>query len=274
MRQNKLKEKTDRFLEIRSPEKAVGLWSCHADFSTTLRPVEPTRTTLGKFFNYDLERFETHAEALEMMRAKGWKKTPSRKLKEFAAQYLGEKFDENGKGEWAAVPRWFRAWRSFAKWLTDYKTAKPYTDVRLSFGSPMTGVNCSTKRHRTSRVIFLRKNGRKFVAVMLKEGWHGWQIIEKPAYGSDPYERLILSGAKGAVWQTTDADMITELVLGKMMCLFEMEDDAMFDALTDQKNGAERFGAISRNFEFYVHDPNGAGERFYITWSATFNPRR
>ena len=112
MRQNKLKEKTDRFLEIRSPEKAVGLWSCHADFSTTLRPVEPTRTTIGKFFNYDLERFETHAEALEMMRAKGWKKTPSHKLKEFAAQYLGEKFDENGKGEWTAVPRWYNGWRT------------------------------------------------------------------------------------------------------------------------------------------------------------------
>ena len=274
MPQNKLKEKTDRFLEIRNPEKAVGLWSCHADFSTTLRPVEPTRTTLGKFFNYDLERFETHAEALEMMRAKGWKKTPSRKLKEFAAQYLGEKFDENGKGEWAAVPRWFRAWRSFATWLADSKTAKPYTDVRLSFGSPMTGVDCSAKRHRTSRVIFLRKNGRKFVAVMLKEGWHGWQIIEKPAYGPEPYERLILSGAKGAVWRTTDADMITELVRDKMMCLFEMEDDAMFDALTDERNREENLGAISRDFEFYVHDPNGAGERFYMTWSATFNPRK
>ena len=274
MPQNKLKEKTDRFLEIRNPEKAVGLWSCHADFSTTLRPVEPTRATIGKFFNYDLERFETHAEALKMMRAKGWKKTPSHKLKEFAAQYLGEKFDENGKGEWTAVPRWFRAWRGFAKWLEYLKTAKPYTDVRLSFGSPMTGIDCAAKRHRTSRVIFLRKNGRKFVAVMLKEGWHGWQIIEKPAYGSDPYERLILSEAKGVVWQTTDADMITELVLGKMMCLFEMEDDAMFDALTGEKNSAERFGAISRNFEFYVHDPNGAGERFYMTWSATFNPRK
>ena len=73
MPQNKLKEKTDKFLEIRNPEKAVGLWSCHADFSTTLRPVEPTRATIGKFFNYDLERFETHAEALKMMRAKGWK---------------------------------------------------------------------------------------------------------------------------------------------------------------------------------------------------------
>ena len=274
MPQNKLKEKTDRFLEIRNPEKAVGLWSCHADFSTTLRPVEPTRTTLGKFFNYDLERFETHAEALEMMRAKGWKKTPSRKLKEFAAQYLGEKFDENGKGDWAAVPRWFRAWRNFATWLADSKTAKPYTDVRLSFGSPMTGFDCSAKRHRTSRVIFLRKNGRKFVAVMLKEGWRGWQIIEKPAYGPDPYERLILSGAKGAVWRTTDADMITELVRDKMMCLFEMEDDAMFDALTDERNREENLGAISRDFEFYVHDPNGAGERFYMTWSATFNPRK
>ena len=30
------KEKTDRFLEIRDPKKAVGLWSHHAEFCSTL----------------------------------------------------------------------------------------------------------------------------------------------------------------------------------------------------------------------------------------------
>ena len=67
------KEKTDRFLEIRDPKKAVGLWSHHAEFCSTLHPIAPTRLTLGRFFNDDLVRFETHAEALEMMRVKGWR---------------------------------------------------------------------------------------------------------------------------------------------------------------------------------------------------------
>ena len=136
------KEKTSRYLEVRSPEKSIGLWSHHAEFSTTLHPISPTRETMGRFFNSDLARFETHAEALRMMAAKGWKKTAARKLKEFAAQYLGERFDETGKGEWMAVPRWFRAWNGFAQWLSHTKTAEPYRDVRLSFGQPITGSDC------------------------------------------------------------------------------------------------------------------------------------
>lgn len=274
MPKNPLKEKTSRFLEIRNPEKSVGLWSHHADFTTTLRPISPTRETLGRFFNYDLVRFETHAEALEMMAAKGWKKSASQKLKEYAAQYLGERFDENGKGEWPPVPRWFRAWYGFAKWLTHSKTAKPHKDVRLSFGCAVTGDNCAGPKYRTSRVIFLKKNGRKFVAVMMKDGWYGWTIIEKSAYQADPYERLVLSGQRGTVWQTVDADIITELVRDKRLCLFSMDEDPMFDALTDPKNSAETWAKISRNVEFYVHDPNGPEERFYMAWSATFNPRK
>ena len=68
-----VKERTSRFLDIRDPAKSVGLWSHRAEFSTTLHPISPTHETLGRFFNDDLVRFETHAEALEMMRVKGWR---------------------------------------------------------------------------------------------------------------------------------------------------------------------------------------------------------
>ena len=40
-----IKEKTDRFLEVRDPAKAVGLWSHHAEFETTLHVVGSTRQT-------------------------------------------------------------------------------------------------------------------------------------------------------------------------------------------------------------------------------------
>ncbi len=271
MPQRIIKEKSLKFFEVRDPEKAVGLWSYHGEFVSTLHPIDPTRQTLGKFFNSDLARYETHAEALEMMAAKGWQKSPSRKLQEYAAQYLGERFDEQGNGEWLAAPRWFKVWHNFAKWLDSTKTMKPYEDVRLSFGYPVTGEDCGALKHRTGRVILLKKNGRNFVAVMMKEGWYGWNIIEKTAYQPDPYERLVLSSTHGAFWQTVDADIITELVQKKEMCFFEMERSPFFDALTDPKNQAERLAKLSRHFEFYVHDPNGPNERFYMTWSATFN---
>lgn len=265
------KTQSDKFLEIRDPAKAIGLWSYHADYSSTLRPIDTTRQTFGKFFNADLARYETHAEVLEMMAKKGWGKSASRKMKEYAAQYLGERFDEHGNGRWLETPRWFKAWHNYAPWLVHTKTAEPYTDVRLSFGSAFTGSECGELRHRTGRVIILRKNGRNFVAVMMKEGWYGWDIIEKTAYQADPYERLILSPSHGAFWQTVDADIITELVKEKQLCLFEMEKCPIFDALTDPRNTAERMGKLSRHFEFFVHDPNGPQERFYMKWSATYN---
>ena len=268
------KEKSIRFLEVRDPKKALGLWSHTIEFSATLHPITPTRETLGRFFNDDLARFETHAEALKMMAAKGWKKTSSRKINEYAAQYLGERVDENGKSEWLAVPRWFRAWHRFSRWLENSKTAEPYRDVRLSFGAPSTGRDCGDLRHRTSRVIFLKKNGRNFVGVMMKDGWYAWNIIEKSAYQDDPYERLLLFKGRGLVWQTVDADIITELLQAKQMCLFEMEKNPIFDALTDSKNHTETLGFLSRAVELYVHDPNGAEERFYIRFGATFNPTK
>ena len=269
-----VKERTSRFLDIRDPAKAVGLWSYRAEFSTTLHPISPTRETLGRFFNDDLVRFETHAEALEMMRVKGWKKTAPQKLKEYAAQYLGERYDEQGSGEWIVPPRWFSAWNRYAAWLKYAMTATPYADVRLSFDSPFTGYDLSEPKHRTSRVVILRRNGRKYAAVMMKDGWYGWDVIEKPAYQDDPYERLVLSGGSGMRWQTLDAEIISELVRERRLCLFAMDEHPFFDALTDDRNRPETLAGLSRNVEFYVHDPNGPAERFYMTWSATFNPRK
>ena len=266
-----LKETSSRFMEIRDPAKAIGLWSCHAEYESTLHPLETTRQTIGRFYNDDLVRFETHAEALEMLAKKGWNKSVAQKMREYAAQYLGERFDEAGNGEWVAVPRWFSAWHNFVRWLIYDKTAKPYSDVRLSFGYAITGSSCCDSTHRTGRVILLRRNGRNYVAVMMKGGWYGWDIIEKSAYQANPYERLVLSSTHGCFWQTVDADIITELVNEKQLCLFEMEQSPIFDALTDPKNKTERLAKLTRHFEFYVHDPNGPNERFYMKWSAFFN---
>ena len=254
------KEKTNKFLEIRDPEKAVGLWSHQTFYETTLTPVARTRETIGRFFEGDRRRFETHAEVLEMLAKKGRKKSSSRKLAEFAAQFAQE-----------IPPPWFVVWRRFAKWL-DTIDGKLSRDVRLSFGYSSTGEDCCEEKHRQGRVIFLRKNGRHFLAVMMKDGWWGWDTIEKTAYQKDPYERLILTRRKGLFWQTVDADIITELVQAKQMCLFAMDENPVFSALTGEPNAQEKLARISRHVEFYVRDPTGPRERFYLKWGAMFNP--
>lgn len=245
--------KPHRWYETNDPAKAIGLWSHFKTFTTTLHPIDPTRQTMGRFFNDDLAKFETRFEAYEKIAAKGWRKTPARKLQEYAEEY---------KRLGIAAPRWFRAWRRFAGWLVDIKTEKPSEDVRLSFGYSVTGVDCDELKHRTSRLIFLRKGGRNFLAVMMKDGWGGWDIIEKTAYQPEPYERLVMTKNKGCFWQTVDADIITELVKDKRLCLFAMDKDPWFDALTGEKNGAKEKSRINRRFSIYVHDPNGPEERF------------
>ena len=128
--------------------------------------------------------------------------------------------------------------------------------------------------NHTSRVIFLRRGGHNYLAVMMKQGWHGWPLIERPSYQSDPYERLIFSRDQGDSWQTVDAEIIDSLVKENLMCLFEMEPHPVFDALTGEINRRKNFAVMSRNFEFFVHDPNGGDERFYMKWSALFNPSK
>ena len=241
---------TSRSTVWASARAAYGETMRHSASRSSTVAGSPTRETLGRFFNDDLVRFETHAEALEMMRVKGWKKTAPQKLKEYAAQYLGERYDEQGMGEWIVPPRWFSAWNRYAAWLKYAMTATPYADVRLSFDSPFTGYDLSEPKHRTSRVVILRRNGRKYAAVMMKDGWYGWDVIEKPAYQDDPYERLVLSGGSGMRWQTLDAEIISELVRERRLCLFAMDEHPFFDALTDDRNRPETLAGLSRNVEF------------------------
>ena len=116
----KPKQTTTKYLEIADPKDAVGLWSHRASYMTPLNPVGNTLKTLGHTLAEDISRWETYDEMKAAMDAKGWKKSASRRLREYAAQYLGEVVDEAGEREWLSAPRWFRAWRRFARWIDTY----------------------------------------------------------------------------------------------------------------------------------------------------------
>ena len=79
--------KAHRWYETNDPAKAIGLWSHFKTFTTTLHPIDPTRQTMGRFFNDDLAKFETRFEAYEKIAAKGWRKSSARKLQEYAEEY-------------------------------------------------------------------------------------------------------------------------------------------------------------------------------------------
>ena len=164
-----------------------------------------------------------------MVAAKGWDKGPGRKLLEYDAQYQGRE-----------KPLWHLAWRRFSTWMVNCKETPRPNDVRMSFGWQATGNDCSEENLRKGRVLLLEKDGRYFVAVMMKDGWWGWNIIEKHAMKSEEaYNRIILSRKGGCEWATISASMISELVMNKQMCLFELEADDVFKAVT----GANWLGA-------------------------------
>ena len=255
----------DKWVE-RSVEESTGLYCHWTHRRMNLVPVEgtPTVQTLGKFLNGDLLRWQTWEEMRRMIAAKGWKKGSGRKMAEYAAQYKG--------GE---TPLWFRVWDRFTKWMTDAKESPRPEDVRMSFGWQSTGYNCIEEDLHPGRVVILEKNGRYFLAVMMKEGWWGWPIIQKRAIpNEESYNRIILSRGGGCEWVSTSASMISELVREKQMCLFEIEADDVFRAVTGPENKYEKYAHVSRQFEFwYRRDPRLAeGDRFYMTWHVTYNP--
>lgn len=257
----------DKWLE-RSVEESTGLYCHWTHRRMNLVPVEgtPTVQTLGKFLNGDLLRWQTWEEMRRMIAAKGWKKGPGRKMAEYAAQYKG--------GE---KPLWFRVWDRFTKWMADAKESPRPEDVRMSFGWQSTGRDCFEEDLHPGRVVILEKNGRYFLAVMMKEGWWGWSVIQKRAIpGEESYNRIILSRGGGCEWVTTSASMISELVREKQMCLFEIEADDVFRAVTGPENKNDQYAHISRRFEFwYRRDPKLAeGDRFYMTWHVTYNPAK
>ena len=277
----KPKQTTTKYLEIADPKDAVGLWSHRASYMTPLNPVGNTLKTLGHTLAEDISRWETYDEMKAAMDAKGWKKSASRRLREYAAQYLGEVVDEAGEREWLSAPRWFRAWRRFARWIDGIQTAPRPDYVRMSFGFATAGLNCNERNLRAGRTFFLRNaDGRNFVAVMAvpasDPAWASWLLIENSnrLAGRECYKRLVVDPRGECRWTELDAALVTELVADKKLCLFELAPDPVFDAVTDPGlNPSEQYAHISTDFVFCAYPCKGAFT-FALRWGVTYNPGR
>ena len=277
----KPKQTTTKYLEIADPKDAVGLWSHRASYVTPLNPVGNTLKTLGRTLAEDISRWETYDEMKAAMDAKGWKKSASRRLREYAAQYLGEVVDEAGEREWLTAPRWFRAWRRFARWIDGVQTAPRPDYVRMSFGFAAAGLNCNERNLRGGRTFFLRNaDGRNFVAVMAvpasDPAWASWLLIENSnrLAGRECYKRLVVDPRGECRWTELDAALVTELVADKKLCLFELAPDPVFDAVTDPVlNPREQYAHISTDFVFCACPCKGTFT-FALRWGVTYNPER
>lgn len=71
MAQRKPTERTNKFLEITDPKKAVGLWSYRVVRETAMTPVGATKEALGRFLNGDIVRWEHRAKMAEALVGKG-----------------------------------------------------------------------------------------------------------------------------------------------------------------------------------------------------------
>lgn len=247
---------------------------------TALIPVGETISIAERTLSADVVRWETYDDMKAAMNAKGWRKSAFRRLEEYAAQYLGEVVDEKtGESEWLTAPRWFRAWRRFARWIDDAETAPRPDFVRMSFGFPTVGFNCNERNLRTGRVFFLKDSaGRRFVAIMAVSAsdpaWAEWLEIERGWVlpGAERMDRLLIDPRGGLSWSAVDASIISELVTNRKLCLFEMAADPVFDAVTNPLlNQAERFAHISTDFVFCARPQNG-GFGFFLRWGVTYNP--
>ena len=118
------KEKTNKFLEITDPKKAVGLWSNKVVRETAMTPVGNTKLALGRFLPQDVARWKRRGEMAAAMEAKrsaecgvrSAKKGGRRKFKSPAriiAEYQ-EKAKQDTKRlkitEWQMKYRWLHLW--------------------------------------------------------------------------------------------------------------------------------------------------------------------
>lgn len=65
-----LTERTNKFLEITDPKKAVGLWSNKVVRETAMTPVGNTKLALGRFLPQDVARWKRREEMAAAMEAK------------------------------------------------------------------------------------------------------------------------------------------------------------------------------------------------------------
>ncbi len=270
----KIKSKTSRYHKVETVEHSTGLWSFVQSRTVRIEPVGETELALARFLPEDLVRWQTWPEMQAAMAAKGWEKSASRKLAEYEAQCRGEVVDEAGNESWLRTPMWLRAWRRYGQLVPSVKTQRRPEDVRLMFGCGHAGFVCGEETIRKGRMFFLKLNGVKHLAVMLKEGWWGWEIIQKfTEIGNNVAPRAALLKSGAVTWRNFDAGVVFELVKAHQMCLFKIAEDPVLDAVMDEP-GAEKTARLVRTFAVNLERGGGEVRHYHLAYSVEYNPGR
>ena len=307
------KERTHKFLEITDPKNAVGLWSYRVVKETAMTPVGNTAQALGRFLNGDIARWERRGEMADAISSakcevRGAKKGDRKKFKSPAtiiAEYR-EKARQDEKrmslSDWREKYAWLLAWGGYSCRLAAPNVIAAEKDVQMFFNLASAGVCCHEGNLHGGRVFFLRKKKAKvggegeqwkfnyFVCVVLKPGgtkW--WWELERVnvTWTDDTYDRLIIDPRGKLEWSPMDAGVLTERVVGKDVCLFQLEDDALFAAITDNDlNPNEKYAHLCYAFDFFysgglgktaapaTNNQQPTTNNFYLRWSAFFNPKK
>lgn len=262
------KGQSERLHEAKDAGWATGLWSRHAHYVTEIYPVGRTLQTMGRFMAGDIVRWETWGEMREAIAAKGWVKSPYRKMCEYAAQYRGR-----------TAPTWFRAWRCFPQWMAglNLRTERgPY--VRLSFGYANYGNGCTEENIQRGHVFLLTIDGELHVAVVLREGAAYWRGLLQSSLALRHHRRLVLLAHGGHTYLPVNADLMDEMVASNLMCLFRVERDPLLSAIVSMRyNEHETLARLCRHFEFRYMNPGSRPEepmRFALGWSVIYNPEK
>ena len=262
------KTATDPFLEITDPSEAIGLWSRQCRFEVKITPIWETLSNMGTVTMLDMARWETWDEMREAMMSRNTERTPAWRLREWDAQYGRDK------------PRWFNAWRTHSSWMTTLSTTTSRPErIRLSFGCQVFGNCCFEEHMRCGRVFFPIINGVKHLAVMLKAGWGWWDQIEHTyeAGRESACSRLLLTKRDGIGRGTCDLALLRRMVTDRELCIFRIEADPLFDAVTDNElNPKEVYAHLAREFAVFMKPDHGEdmNDRLTMQYSVTFNPQK
>ena len=286
MAQRKPTERTNKFLEVNDPKKAVGLWSYHAVRETAMTPVGNTFKALGRFLPEDIARWKCRGEMGKAL--KDVKKGVSA-AKTIANYQEICKDDEKRLPlvDWRKKYAWLLLWQGYSSRLTAPAKVADEPDVQMFFNAPSAGVNCHEGNLHSGRMFFLRTKVKvegeqwkfnHFVAVVLKPGgtkW--WSQIDKTnvTWTDNVYDRLIMDPRGGLSWSPILAEVINERVNERDICLFKLEDDALFKAITDNElNPNEKYAHLCYEFDFFCRDAESEKRTFYMRWSVFFNPSK
>ena len=271
------KTATDPFLEITDPSEAIGLWSRRCYYEVKITPVWETLRNMGSATMLDMARWETWDEMREAMMSRNTARTPAWRLREWESQYGRDR------------PRWFNAWHAYASWMSNLATTTSRPEkIRLSFGNQFFGASCFEERMRSGRVFLPVINGVKHLAVMLKSGWGLWDQIEHTydAGRESACSRLLLTRRDGIGRGTCDLALLRKMVSDRELCLFRIDPDPVFDAVTDgEVNPKEGYARLAREFAVFMTPATGNGQDarcpsggmedlFTMQYVVMFNPQK